>query len=564
MSAQPVDFVYSADTEAAKRAVDELAQAMERQAGTADDAGASTEQLATHVDNLRTQTDELRDSQETNTRAHQSLAQQFGAAGVAAQSLAQRVQGVAGAVQALVSATGSDDHHAGAIASMAGLTAQGAAMGSMFGPGGTALGAIVGFTASILSMAAAQRTAAQAAEDHRHELEELAAANMAEADRAAFREEIRTGNVGAGRSESALAREREVARIELDEFEASWDELRERIRTTRETYAGVGRDVPADTERVLLAEVNALRRSRAERLDVITVIDAEIAGRRQLHELEATHTREAAAARARGGGGGGSRRSIEDILGTGAANNADMASIAAEAEARAAARAGEAKEREAQAFEEAEAKRVAQLNLDRELLAAEDERRHQRRLEHTRREAEASRRADEERRRRMEQEQRVLSDFGGAIGSVFGQAFGAAISGQESFDAALLKGTKQALIQYGTTMVAEGAGALLTAAGNIILNPPAAASKAIEGAGKIALGVGLGAAGAAIQPPAAAGDSNAKAERPQNQTPASSEGGGSHVTVLMNSPVIAGGHAEFGRLVNRGQRAAAQRFGRAA
>lgn len=563
MSQQPVTFVYGADTQAAVRSVDELTQAMERNAGTAEESGQSVDGLERSVSNLRQQTDELRDSQTENGRVHQTLAQQFDVAGRTAQTLAQRVQGTAGAVQALVSATGSDDRSAGAIASMAGLTAQGAAAGAMFGPGGIALGAVVGFTAALLSMASAQDTAAEAAANHRRELEQLAAQNMAEADRAAFGREVATGNIGAGRSDATLAREREIARIELTEFEASWDELRERIRQTRETYAGLGRDVPADTERVLLNEVNALRRSRAERLDVITVIDAEIAGRRQLHELEATHRREAESARGRGGGGGGGR-SIEDILGTGAATNADMTAIAGEAEARASERANEAKEREAQAFEEAEAKRIAQLNLDRELLAAEDERRHQRRLEQTRREAEASRRADEERRRRAEQEQRVLQDFGGAVGNVFGQAFGAAIQGQESFDAALLKGTKQALIQYGTTMVAEGAGALLTAAGNVILNPPAAASKAVEGAGKIALGVGLGATGAAIQPPAAAGDTSAKAERPQNLTPGSANDGGYNSVVIMNSPVIAGGHAEFGRLVNRGQRAAAQRFGRAA
>jgi hypothetical protein len=95
-------------------------------------------------------------------------------------------------------------------------------------------------------------------------------------------------------------------------------------------------------------------------------------------------------------------------------------------------------------------------------------------------------------------------------------------------------------------------------------NPPAAAGKAVEGAGKIALGVSLGAAGAAIQPPssgAGAGD-----ERAPKLGPAANEGGGGGNVVLnMNSPfVTAGTEADLGRGLSRSISSAIRRHGRAA
>jgi len=80
------------------------------------------------------------------TSAMQSFAQ-------SGQNAVQRVQAVAGAVQGLVSQLGSENRTAGLVSSIAGATAQFAAMGSMLGPGGTVAGAVIGFTSSIASLA---------------------------------------------------------------------------------------------------------------------------------------------------------------------------------------------------------------------------------------------------------------------------------------------------------------------------------------------------------------------------------------------------------------------------
>ena len=163
------------------------------------------------------------------------------------------------------------------------------------------------------------------------------------------------------------------------------------------------------------------------------------------------------------------------------------------------------------------------------------------------------------------QESMLDATLGGAnaIGGAFANAFGAAIQGEEDFGTAFVKGAKQQLIQYGVGQVAEGAGALLSAVGLAFTNPPAAAGKAVEGAGKIALGVSLGAAGAAISVPSApsAGD-----ERAPRMGPAASEGAsGGNVIVNMNSPfVTAGTQAELGRGLTRSIGMSQRRFGRAA
>jgi hypothetical protein len=162
------------------------------------------------------------------------------------------------------------------------------------------------------------------------------------------------------------------------------------------------------------------------------------------------------------------------------------------------------------------------------------------------------------------QESMLDATLGGAnaIGGAFANAFGAAIQGQEDFGTAFVKGMKLQLIQFGVGQVAEGAGALLSAVGLAFTNPPAAGAKAVEGAGKIALGVSLGAAGAAISVPSpSAGD-----ERAPRMGPAANEGpSGGNVIVNMNSPfVTAGTQAELGRGLTRSIGMSQRRFGRAA
>ena len=162
---------------------------------------------------------------------------------------------------------------------------------------------------------------------------------------------------------------------------------------------------------------------------------------------------------------------------------------------------------------------------------------------------------------RIEQQVEAWTGAGQKIGSTLYNAFQTAATGQESLDVAVVKGFTGLAIQFGGQMVNEGIAALLTAAGNTVANPPMAATKAAEGAGKLALGIGLGAAGAAIPVPS----SGAQARTPRLGPAEDSSRGGGSTIVNMNAPsVVTGSGSQVGRLIGRSLDDARQRFGRAA
>mgnify|MGYP007083423754 CR=1 FL=1 len=531
--ADRVEFIYDVQgAQQSAQSVQALLAAMEGQAAAADTAKDSTSafeqasnDLTLQIEALREETERLRAGQAQQTTVLGGLIAAAGQAGGQFQTLLQRTQGLASAVQTLVSATGSTNRTAGAIASLAGLGAQGASLGAIMGPGGALVGGILGVGAGIIGLATAHRDARPEIEATTDALrDEADAADTARQSLGDFLASISTGRRAAGLAEEA------------DRLASMADEI-SRLRGS----ANVSDRLRAE---VLSEEYRSATRDLDNRLSEIRAEEAENAENRT---------------RTRGGGGRiERRRTIEDILGTEAASNADISAMGSAAD-----EAARSAESERLARERADAERELLEEKERrtqELEALEDKR-HQRKLQQIETEREARRRADEERRRRLEQETRILEDFGSTVGGVFAGAFEAAITGQESFDAALLKGTKRALVQYGTTMVAEGIGALLTAAGNVVINPPAAASKAIEGAGKVALGVGLGAAGAAIPTPGAG--AGAAPERPENRTPPDAAGSaGAPIVLNMNAPPVLGGtYVEFGRSVVRTARAAQQRFG---
>jgi hypothetical protein len=164
---------------------------------------------------------------------------------------------------------------------------------------------------------------------------------------------------------------------------------------------------------------------------------------------------------------------------------------------------------------------------------------------------------------RIEEQVGAWTEAGQKIGGTLYNAFQSAAAGQESLDVAVVKGFKSLAIQFGGQMVQEGIGALLTAVGNTVANPPLAAGKAAEGAGKLALGIGLGAAGAAIPVPASGGGQQAKT--PRLGGPEGDAGGGRSLVVNMNAPtVVAGSTAQVGRMIGRSLTDAQRRFGRAA
>lgn len=533
--ADRVEFIYDVQgAQQGAQSVEALLAAMQAQAEAADHAKDSTgafeqasNDLTIQIEALREETERLRAGQVQQTTALGGLIAAAGQAGGQFQTLLQRTQGLASAVQTLVSASGSSNRTAGAIASLAGLGAQGASLGAIMGPGGALVGGILGVGAGIIGLATAHRDARPEIEATTEALNaEAVAADTARQSLSDFLASISTGRRAAGLAEEA------------DRLATMADEIT-RLRSS----ADVSDRLRAE---VLSEEYRSATRDLDNRLADIRAEEAENAENRT---------------RTRGGGRRERPRTIEDILGTDAASNADISAMGEAAD-----EAARSAESERLARERAEAERELLEEKERrtqELETLEDKR-HQRKLQQIETEREARRRADEERRRRLEQETRILEDFGNTVGGVFAGAFEQAITGQESFDQALLKGTKQALVQYGTTMVAEGIGALLTAAGNVVINPPAAASKAIEGAGKVALGVGLGAAGAAIPTPGAGAGS--APERPENRTPPDpSSGAGAPIVLNMNGPTVMGGtHAEVGRGFLRAARDARFRFGGAA
>jgi hypothetical protein len=109
--------------------------------------------------------------------------------------------------------------------------------------------------------------------------------------------------------------------------------------------------------------------------------------------------------------------------------------------------------------------------------------------------------------------------------------------------------------------VAEGVGALLTAVGASALRPDVAATKALEGAGKIALGIGLGAAGAAVPVPSGA-SAPSQSSTPRLGPESSDRGVGGSVVVNMNAPaVVTGSVAQVGRSISRTVTQAQLRYG---
>lgn len=517
-----------------------------------------------------------RSAGEAVQRAERSVADFSGGARESTQQaimFTQRLAAAGAAVQSLASAFGSDNASAGLIAKFAQATASGAQLGAVFGPQGALVGGIVG--AAIPAIETYGRTL----------LESLGAVDRVIEGNEALARSYR--NAGAS-ALSLLNAQRMTER--LDRGEGTFDELYTR-GAQREAGASLRARAIAGDESAIATLIGNGTISRA---DVVDGFLSEAASRvltRQASSLargsatdfaaaqeaeqrrfdEAAERRaESSERRARSSGGG--RASSRD---TSAADAERYAREVAQAEQRAkaeaeqaATRRRDAADRARAALEEAEAegKRQQRERAEREamVLASKEE------LRLTEEKAAANERAA-----KAIEQQRILTEslassaanVGGAItsgiGGAFGKAFEAAITGQEEFGKAFEKGMKSLLLQLGTQYVAEGVGALLTAAGNVPWNPPLAAAKAIEGGGKIALGVGLGAAGAAINTgaPAAQGP----AARPQTNFAGSDAPKSRGVTINMNAPSVLGAtHYDWGRSAGQHILAAQRRMGRAA
>lgn len=202
---------------------------------------------------------------------------------------------------------------------------------------------------------------------------------------------------------------------------------------------------------------------------------------------------------------------------------------------------------------------VAGLGRRRSMMATFEEGRAQ--LQAIEKIKEAQVRAHEEQMERIREQVAAWEQAGQKISGSLYSAFVDSVSGAEQFDAAMVKSFKNIAIEFGGQMVAEGVGALLTAVGASALRPDVAATKALEGAGKIALGIGLGAAGAAVPVPSGA-SAPSQSSTPRLGPESSGSAVGGSVIVNMNAPaVVTGSVAQVGRSISRTVTQAQLRYG---
>ena len=488
--------------------------------------------------------------------------------------LRERVGQAVGAIGTLSSILGVESDAGAVLGRMSQFGQLGTQVGGVFGPGGAVVGAIVGALIPALDQlvtttdesAEAMRVASAEADNLA-----LSTANAATSARNLARAQLEA------RSQAALATDEIGVRLASeDALLTARDSARQRVLDAQRTLATITRNNDA---RDLRGEVEIYEQRIADAQRELQVTSGEI-------ERRAAEARAASGAGTgdSGGGAGGGGAGGRGRGGRGGAAAVDPTFTTAEETRLSEFRMGLIEEQEARELARIERIREEeQRSLDMRKEAAdianrEAEENARKLLEEQARAAEQQMqreeskrlaiKRDQERDTRMwrgTQESMLDATLGGAnaIGGAFADAFGAAIQGQEDFGTAFVKGAKMQLLQFGIGQVAEGAGALLSAVGFLFTNPPAAAGKAAEGAGKIALGVSLGAAGAAISVPAPAAGGEDRAPR---MGPSSTEsGGGGNVIVNMNAPsVTAATEAQLGRSLSRTISGSARRFGRAA
>lgn len=540
--------------------VEQLAQAFQQQLGPATTAATeATEAYEQEIASLRAQVAELRGEVDRGTTAHAAMAGAARESTARAIDFTTKLSGAASAVQSLSSQLGVQGGTAGLIGSLTASAAAGAQLGGTFGPQGALVGGILGAAIPALTaLAQHQDAATQAATRHAEAVTALASSLQDQATAARRAADVAAGVFGTDTSDSDLTRLAAERRASIQLLQPDRERLQRMAARDTEMRARGG----VTGESIAQRELRELDERIATAQRELSGIEAE-AERRRVRAAGQERSGIVVPGADRAGLGldrdqlprsGARRPTLEDLMG-GSASREDIIGLdsgpssieqSETVDARRARVRRQREEREREEYAEYEASRREGELKHEDILNEKREQNHQQQLA------------------RMQEQTAVLADASSTIGGVFANAFEAAISGQEDFDDALAKGAKSALIQYGTTMVAEGAGALLTGVGNLILNPPAAATKLAEGAGKIALGVSLGAAGAAIN--TGGGAAAAKPERPaRSANDARSGDGAAGVVINMNAPSVLGGtHAEFGRNALRGARAAQRRYGVAA
>lgn len=484
-------------------------------------------------DSLRRTGEAMGEQSEAADRAEGSTRSLAGAATEAGQQAIltqQRISALAAGLSGLGSAIGSDSELGSTLGRMGQLAATGVSLGSMFGPQGAVVGGIIGGAIPALQslgqelgiIERAHDSASDRVSEHARQVDRLASSAQTAADR-------------------------------LSDLQRSISARQAQERLERITSAPVSELSPEDA--ALAAEETRRQAARIRSQRGAFFRAAEGSLQEELAPVE-ERVREAEARAAepparRGGGRGGGRRRgdpLEEMMRRSSATDAfrfaaglegaDVSGNRPLEELMSAASSSDAFEFAGGLTQAREAELEA---IER--IKTEQEKAHEAQME------------------RIQEQVDAWTTAGEKIGSTVYSAFTTAVSGQEDFDVAMVKGFKNLAVQFGGQMVNEGIAALLTAAGNVVANPPVAATKAAEGAGKLALGIGLGAAGAAIPVPSSGGGEQA---RPPRLGPTGSEGAsGGSVIVNMNAPaVVAGTRAELGREIGTTLRDARNRFGR--
>lgn len=494
----------------------------------------------------------------------------------------QRLQAAMSAIQGVAAAFGADGDGAGLISRTVQSSTAMAQLGGTLGPQGALVGGIIGAAIpAITALMNAEDAAAESARQHEAAIRGVASAALARRTDERQTADLHTGTFGADTTDAELValRDQQSARLAEREENASSGGLGQAALAGfrahyRERIAAIDAEI---TRREAVTVAAAETEEAIRRTTAATEEETRIVG-----ELEAAATRASEAA-------DGAARLEQQ-------HQAAIEAAAAAGDAREAARAQRVADAASIAQERYEQQQVliAAGNARQQAAHAQEQAQHRAELAHyavveatkrriERQDAQAaqarSRMMDEAKAKNQQLHQAYLESIqdemsaidgaGASIGNVFSSAFQQAIQGQAAFGAAVEDGIKQVLLQYGTQMVAEGAGALLTAVGLAFMNPPAAGAKAAEGAGKIALGVGLGAAGAAMT---GSGGSSSGKEGPAKEGPrggagGSGDGGAVMQTIIIqqNAPTVMGGtHAEVGRAFIKSANAATRRYGRAA
>lgn len=457
------------------------------------------------------------------------------------QNTAQRIQGVAGAVQSLASALGSEDRTGSLIASVAGTTAQFAAMGSMLGPTGTVIGGITGLAVGLIG-------AARAADDTGDSMGEMGT-------RIATAEE-RVRDLNSALAELATRSRIDMGVASMAEYNTEIAGAEERLEALNQAFERMDPSLAGSTsERALTAEIRRVR-GRLEELRGLRESASEEESAVMMESLAESANAGNPPVRSSGGGRRREReRDVFEMLG-GAASNEDIAGISAEFERLAAERA----EREAEANALIEEKRNAhyealkemaieaqdaELERQREVneALAEMENERQERIREGQLAMKENQEADEE--RSLERRRSLNGELMGLLGDAtmaFGKSLAAIATGEQTAEEAfqgLAKAFLEMISQYATLKAAtEFADAAASFA-----KYDYAGGAAHIGAGvaftaiAVATGVGAAALGSAPSAPA----------RPEAGGGTEAAQGGD-VVINWNSPVItAGTQAELGR-----------------